>query len=196
MTTYLAADLHLDHAGVLEYTDRPFGSVAEMNGRLVDGWNAVVGRDSALSERERRDGAAERDRDEVIFVGDLAVPSEPTTVQRWLHRLRGDVVFVAGDHDDGARRSRTVSVCEAYHLEVDGHRLYCIHDPDDAPPDRDGWLVHGHHHDMRLEEYPFVDPERERVNVSIELLGYEPLPLEELVGYLDRRRRLRRRPTE
>jgi calcineurin-like phosphoesterase family protein len=174
---YLIADLHLGHEAALEYADRPFASVAEMDERLVDGWNAVV-----------------EDDDEVLLLGDFAVPSEPTTVRRWLRRLRGEVVLVAGDHDAGARRCRAATVREASRFEAGGHRIRCVHDPEDAPADRDGWLVHGHHHDLRPEAFPFVDPEARRVNVSAELVGYEPLPVDELVDYLDAGRRLERRP--
>lgn len=177
MTRYLVGDLHLDHDRVLEYTDRPFASVAEMNRALVDGWNAVVD-----------------PGDEVVFLGDLAVPSKPTTVRRWLDRLDGDVVFVAGDHDDGVRRTDAAASRAAYRFEAGGYRFYCVHDPAAAQPDDDEWVVHGHHHDMRPEEFPFVDPDAGRINVSVELLGYEPVPVEELVGYLDRRAGLRTRP--
>lgn len=193
---FLVGDLHLDHEAVLEYTDRPFASVAEMNRRLVDGWNAVVD-----------------PGDEVVFLGDLAVPSQPTTVRRWLGRLQGDVVFVAGDHDDAVGATGAVAPRAAYRFEAGGHRFYCVHDPaeasrvrsggqpaDDAPPADDPspadgeWLVHGHHHDRRPERFPFVEPEARRVNVSVELLGYEPIPVSELIGYLEDGRRLLIRP--
>lgn len=177
MTRYLVADTHFDDPEVLEYTDRPFASVAGMNDALLAGWNRVVGAD-----------------DEVVFLGDFAIPSEPTTVRRWLRRLDGDPVFVAGDHDAGARRSHAVDVREAYRFEAGGHEFHCVHDPDDAPPDRDGWLIHGHHHDVRPDEYPFVDPDARRVNVGVELLGYEPIPVGELVEYVYAGRRLRERP--
>jgi len=177
VTRSLVADTHFGHGEVLEYTDRPFGSVGEMTDALREGWNRVVD-----------------DGDEVVFVGDFAVPSEPTTVRRWLGRLSGEVVFVAGDHDDGARRSRAVDVCERYRFDAGGHRFLCVHDPEDAPPNRDGWLLHGHHHDMRLDEYPFVDPDARRVNVGVECLGYEPIPVPELLEYLTAGTRLRYRP--
>lgn len=177
MTRYLLGDLHLDHDRVLEYTDRPFTSVAEMNRTLVDGWNAVVD-----------------PGDEVVFLGDLAVPSEPTTVRRWLDRLQGDIVFVAGDHDDGVGRTDGVASRAAHRFDARGYGFYCVHDPEAAQPAVDEWLVHGHHHDMRTDEYPFVDPDARRINVSVELLGYEPIPVAELVDYLDRLERLRARP--
>ena len=174
---YLVSDLHLGHEDVFEYTDRPFGSVAEMNRRLLSGWNDAVG-----------------DGDEVVFLGDFAVPSEPTTIRRWLGQLAGDIVFVAGDHDDGVGRTRAVSARDAFEFAAGGYRFHCVHDPADAPPGWDGWVVHGHHHDRRLREFPFLDPNARRINVSVELLGYEPIPVAELLEYVDRRRRFRRRP--
>lgn len=174
---YVAADLHLGHERVLEYTDRPFASVAEMNETLVANWNRVVDPD-----------------DEVVFVGDLAVPSEPTTVRRWLRQLNGDVVFVTGDHDDGVRRTRAVDGRQRYDFEAGGHRFVCVHDPEDGPADHDGWLIHGHHHDMRPAEFPFLDPEKRRINVSVELTGYEPVPVSELVERIKSGERLERRP--
>mgnify|MGYP006275354145 FL=1 len=177
MTRFLISDTHFGDEEVLSYTGRPFASVAEMNRTLVENWNRVVG-----------------PSDEVLFVGDFAEPSEPTTVRRWLGRLDGEITFVAGDHDSGVRRSHAVDTRSAHEFEADGHRFHCIHDPEAAPPDFDGWVVHGHHHDIRPETYPFVDPDSRRVNVSVELLGYEPVAVSELVGYLDAGERLERRP--
>ena len=179
MTRYLLADTHFGDPEVLSYTDRPFGSVAEMNDTLLAGWNGAVDAD-----------------DTVVFVGDFAVPSEPTTVRRWLHRLEGDVVFVAGDHDEGARRTHAVDVRASNSLDVGDRTLHCVHNPADAPPDHEGWVVHAHHHDTQPDAYPFVDPDARRANVGVELLDYRPMPLGELVGYLDRGERLRNRPRQ
>jgi calcineurin-like phosphoesterase family protein len=177
VTRYLLSDTHFGDEEVLSYTDRPFASVAEMNRTLVENWNRVVG-----------------PSDEVLFVGDFAEPSEPTAVRRWLGRLDGEITFVAGDHDSGVRRSHAVDTRSAHEFEAGGHRFHCIHDPEAAPPDFDGWVVHGHHHDIRPETYPFVDPDSRHVNVSVELLGYEPVSVSELVAYLDAGERLERRP--
>ena len=176
MTRHLVADTHFGDPEPLGYADRPFGSVGAMNDALVERWNAVVSAG-----------------DEVIVVGDFAVPAEPTTLRRWLRRLAGDVVLVTGDHDDGARRCRPLDVRASYRLEAGGHRLTCVHDPGDDPPDREGWLVHGHHHD-RPGEFPFVDPAGRRANVAVERTGYGPVAVDELVGYLDDDERLPSRP--
>jgi len=41
---YLVSDIHLDHDNIIDYCDRPFSSVEEMNETLVEHWNAVVDR--------------------------------------------------------------------------------------------------------------------------------------------------------
>ena len=104
MTRYLVADTHFGDADVLDYTGRSFGSVGAMNDALVKRWNAAVS-----------------EGDKVVVVGDFAVPAEPTTLRRWLRRLSGDVVLVAGDHDDGARRCRPLDVRASYRLEAGGY---------------------------------------------------------------------------
>lgn len=175
---YLVADLHLDHDDVLEYADRPFRSVGAMNDALVARWNGVVDPD-----------------DEVVVCGDL-LAGERTAAMRWVRRLDGELRVVVGDHDAAVRALRDLRTVAAYRFAAGGYRFHCVHDPGDTPDDWDGWVVHGHHHARRLDEYPFVDPDARRVNVSVEVIGYEPLPVSDLVAYLDSGVRFRCRPDD
>jgi len=43
MTTWFTADLHLGHRNIIEYCNRPFADVDEMNRALIANWNQVVG---------------------------------------------------------------------------------------------------------------------------------------------------------
>lgn len=45
-------------------------------------------------------------------------------------------------------------------------------------------MIHGHHHDNHSEQFPFIDPGDQPINVSAELLGYTPLNVDLLVNYL------------
>lgn len=170
---YVASDLHLDHANIIEYCDRPFDSVEDMNDTIVENWNETIGPD-----------------DEVLFLGDLAMERSTAAVQRWLDELHGRITFVRGNHD------YAIPVGTHTHMTIErgGHAFYLTHFPENVPDDWNGWAVYGHHHNNYPDDFPFVDPDERRINVSIELLGYEPLPMTELLQYVESEIRLTVRP--
>jgi calcineurin-like phosphoesterase family protein len=174
---YVLSDAHFDHGNIVDYCDRPFESVEAMNEALVERWNRVVG-----------------DGDEVLFLGDLTMEGGFGEFRRWIDRLDGRVHFVVGDHDASVVPLDAVEVYEHLQFEHRGVPFYGVHDPADAPANWRGWVLHGHHHNNWPDDFPFVDPDHRRVNVSVELLGYEPLPIPELVEYLRAFERLGRRP--
>lgn len=169
--TFVVSDLHLDHDNIIEYCDRPFESVAEMNERLVANWNETVA-----------------PGDLVVFLGDVTVPWADRDPADWFGSLHGEVVFVGGNHDDPAE----LEPLSSYRFAHGDREFYCTHWPENAPDDWDGWVLYGHHHNNDVERFPFLDPDRRRVNVSVELLGYAPLSLDRLGSLLDRGDRLER----
>jgi calcineurin-like phosphoesterase family protein len=46
------------------------------------------------------------------------------------------------------------------------------------PREFKGWIIHGHHHNNHPNIFPFFDPEKKRVNVSVELVKYQPVSLD------------------
>ena len=80
---YVASDLHLEHENIIDYCDRPFETVDEMNETLVENWNTVVSPE-----------------DTVLYLGDL-VPFERQdhVVLDWLEKLHGEIIFIRGNHD-------------------------------------------------------------------------------------------------
>ncbi|MCU4744376.1 metallophosphoesterase [Natronoglomus mannanivorans] len=171
---YVVSDLHLEHGNIIEYCDRPFESVGEMNRTLVENWNDVVG-----------------PNDTVLFLGDL-VPFEDRehVVLNWLDELEGTIVFVEGNHDEAI----PITSHEFLTYETTNVDLYLTHYPRDIPDDWNGWGIYGHHHNNDVERYPFVDPAKRRINASVELVGFEPVPIPELVGYIEEKRHLVVRP--
>ena len=178
MVRYLISDLHLGHENIIEYCDRPFDSVEEMDNTLIENWNDVV----------------DDEHDVVFFLGDLGAFAREEELRELLGRLNGRIVFVEGNHDHPSRYVDGINTHQYYILERGDRQFCCTHRPENAPRFWEGWIVHGHHHDNDTDEYPFLDPERRRVNVSVELIGYEPLPEEELINYVERGERLRCRP--
>ena len=167
---YVLSDTHFEHGNIIDYCDRPFDSVEEMNEAMVERWNRVVD-----------------DGDEVLFLGDFVMPPDLASFLRWFDRLDGEVVFVAGDHDEVVpHKVDGLDLFEHFQFEHDGHRFYAVHDPEDAPKNFDGWVLHGHHHNNWPDQFPLVEPDERWVNCSVELLGYEPLAMDDLVELVER----------
>ena len=79
MIVWCSADHHFGHANIIKYCNRPFKSVTEMDGQMVERWNALVRKD-----------------DHVYYLGDftLARRAEP-----YVARLNGKISFLPGSHD-------------------------------------------------------------------------------------------------
>jgi calcineurin-like phosphoesterase family protein len=164
---FVIADLHLGHANIIRYCSRPFlfPDSAEMDHVLIKNWNYTV------SSKNR-----------IYYLGDLRYGQDAGPAAQYRKRLRGDIVFIRGNHDDPGDGSVT-------HIETvsEGIPFFLVHDPADAPPGYDGWVVHGHHHNNDLRNYPFLNFTGRRVNVSAELTGYKPVSLREIAGRIRER---------
>lgn len=97
---YLISDLHLNHKNVIRYCNRPFKSMKEMNRKLINNWNSVVG-----------------DTDTVYFLGDFSF-GRPSL---WIKKLNGNIIFIRGNHD---RFGYTYA-----EIEHDGFRFLLTHNP-------------------------------------------------------------------
>jgi calcineurin-like phosphoesterase family protein/2'-5' RNA ligase len=158
---FLIADLHLGHANIIRYCSRPFlfSDSREMDHVLIKNWNYTI---------------ASKTR--IYCLGDLRYGQGAEPATQYRKRLRGDIVFIRGNHDDP--ETGTVSSMET---EYENLKFLLIHDPADAPPSFDGWVIHGHHHNNDLRHYPYMNFTGRRVNVSAEVIGYKPVSLREIV---------------
>ncbi|MGD1003922.1 MAG: 2'-5' RNA ligase family protein [Methanoregulaceae archaeon] len=161
---YVISDLHLGHANIIKYCSRPFphDAVHEMDQILIKNWNYTV-----------------KSGDRIFLIGDLCYGPNAKTPFEYLQRLNGDIILIQGNHDKDTE--------SPVHFEILTHldlHFLPIHDPNDAPPNFDGWIIHGHHHNNNLEEYPFINFEKRRINVSAEVIKYQPMSLSELYNII------------
>ena len=164
---FLIADLHLGHANIIRSCSRPFlySDSREMDHVLIKNWNYTIG-----------------PKTRIYCLGDLRYGPAAEPAMQYRKRLRGDIIFIRGNHDDP--ETGTVSFLET---EYENKKFLFIHDPADAPPSYDGWVIHGHHHNNDLRHYPFMNFINRRVNVSAELIGYKPVSLHEIVERIKER---------
>lgn len=88
-TTWFTSDLHLGHANIIEYCDRPYHSVNEMNADLVNRWNQRVA-----------------DGDVVYVIGDFAMGQLDESL-KLVEQMNGVKILIPGNHDKMFRRHGT-----------------------------------------------------------------------------------------
>lgn len=187
MGLYLLSDTHFGHTNIIEYCDRPFDSVREMNGYILSNWNEQVSYS-----------------DTVLFGGDLVYGRTDTHVEEVAEKTAGRLIVLEGNHDDINPTTVDFPVLRSYYFsyEYEGveREFYYTHWP---PTDRldtdskreppkwatppewfDGWYIHGHIHNNDIDNYPFVNPREQYVNVGVELLEYTPIEIEQLIEIL------------
>lgn len=82
---FFTGDLHIGHANIIKFQNRPFASVHKMNLSLVENWNNVV------------------DPQDFIFVlGDFFF-CRPEAIKQIAQKLNGNIHLVLGNHDHESR---------------------------------------------------------------------------------------------
>ncbi len=154
---FLIGDLHLGHANIINYCSRPFLSsdVREMDHVLIKNWNYTI-------------SPANR----AYHLGDLRYGRDALPALEYRKKLKGQITFISGNHDEAEPDSVPFVT-----LEHQGFRFLLIHDPADIKSEFDGWIIHGHHHNNDLRNYPFINFEHRQINVSAEVVGYLPVNL-------------------
>jgi calcineurin-like phosphoesterase family protein len=87
--TFFTSDLHFGHSNVINYSNRPFSSVEEMDQILVSNWNDVV-----------------TNKDRVIIAGDLAMRYSSDYAYNIVKKLKGQKHLVFGNHDKAIRKNK------------------------------------------------------------------------------------------
>lgn len=113
---WFTSDLHFGHRNIIQFCNRPFKSVEEMDETLIENWNSVV-----------------KPNDLVFNLGDFAFAPN----WRWaelLGRLNGTHILILGNHD--ISRWPGDSTMRLFHrveqqmlLKIDGRLIYLNHYP-------------------------------------------------------------------
>ncbi len=174
---FVISDNHFDHANIIKHCKRPFRNSAEMNQHMLEKWNKTVGRN-----------------DSVLYLGDMSNGKRSNgkkcrPADYWLSKLNGRVIFIKGYtiKENGARVqhdtiSRQKDVYDKLIVKYNNEELLLVHDPAEVPKSWNGWAICGHHHNNRPVEFPLVNKKLKRFNVSVELLDYTPIELDELLS--------------
>lgn len=136
---FFTADTHFGHKNIIEYCQRPFRDVEEMNETLIDNWNGTI------------------DKKDIVFhIGDFGM-GDAADWNRILDRLNGRIYLVAGNHDLRALSSgvntRFEKVSMQMLIQVGKRKIYLNHYPFlcFSGSEKECWQLFGHVHSNRRQ---------------------------------------------
>lgn len=160
---WFTADFHFGHKKIIEYCNRPFESVIEMNSALIKNYNKVVGKN-----------------DIVYILGDLSWLNRKSTTQI-IKNLNGFKFLVKGNHDfKGNQYYRNMGFVEVYdHPIIIHNNIILSHKPIliNQLKSSPFMNIHGHMHNNELINE--INDEKHYC-VSVECTNYKPVSLLDL----------------
>lgn len=162
---YYISDLHLNHANIIEYCNRPFKDIKEMNDTIINNINMRV-----------------KERDSLYILGDVGFGTVEEMVNL-LNRINGKKILVAGNHDKTYLSHKKFQDCfESVHeiLEISdfGKKVVLFHYPMTSWNRSFHGSIHLYGHVHNNETRCKV---RNAYNVSVEVTDYRPLKLKEIL---------------
>jgi calcineurin-like phosphoesterase family protein len=129
VSIFFVSDTHFGHANIIDYCNRPYVNVEEMNDAMVRNWNGVVS-----------------PKDTVYHLGDVAFNN-----YEHIERLNGKIKLVPGNHD--LQREKKVFYLfdevlpELTYLKLDKLRRFVLcHYPLESWRREYTYHLHGHAH--------------------------------------------------
>ena len=161
---FFTSDQHFGHKNIIEYCNRPFSSISEMDKEIVRRWNSVVS-----------------ENDTVYVLGDVSFYNTALS-KRIIKKLNGKKILVRGNHDSSHKRMKDMGFDETHdkldYMLPDGRSALLWHYPlpDCLLEDYD-ILIHGHTHCK-----PDDAISGKKINVCVDAWEFTPLPVSKIAS--------------
>lgn len=165
---YYTADLHFGHKNIIEYEDRPYKDVHEMNIKLIENWNSKV-----------------KLNDDIYVLGDFAFVGKNLPMDilmSFINQLNGKIHLIRGNHDSWVdKKSFNPRLFESidYYKEIkdQGKDIVLCHYPIENWNGAEYGSIHLHGH---LHKHPTKLYRPNRFNVGVDCYKYYPVTLDEI----------------
>jgi len=166
MKNFLTSDLHLGHANIIRYCNRPFRDVEHMNSTIIRNWNERV-----------------KQEDHVYHLGDFCfknsneIRGEGTrsSAADYITLLNGQKHWVRGNHD---RNNSLKTIVDSIVITYAGQKYFMTHSPQDCNHSYPINFV-GHVH----ERWKFKKYGRTYlINVGVDVNDFYPKTIEEILN--------------
>jgi len=109
MSFWFTSDEHYGHKKVIEYSNRPFSSIEEMDETIINNHNSIVGKD-----------------DITIHAGDFTLWKNIKGIyEKYINRLNGKHIFIRGSHDYWLKGKDAHEIWEK-NIYVAGNRYHIV----------------------------------------------------------------------
>lgn len=155
MKFFTLSDTHFGHAKIIDYCNRPFSSVEEMDEAMIKNWNETVS-----------------NNDTVLHLGDFGLGNKEY-IASIVKRLNGKKILILGNHDNWSEQTyRDMGFHTVSRFPILWNDFYLLsHAP--LPPISDKlpfMQLYGHvHNDSR-----YINTVNSKC-VCVERIGYRPL---------------------
>lgn len=163
MTYWFTADEHFGHKRIIEYADRPFNSVEEMDEALINRFNYLVG-----------------EQDVTIHAGDFTLWKDVKGIyKKYINRLNGIHVFLKGSHDYWLQWHKSQQIWEK---RIDKRYVVVCHYAMArwARSHYNSWHLYGHSHGKFQAEGKSWD-------VGVDNNNFYPVSFGQLIGIMKNR---------
>ena len=154
---WFISDTHFGHKNIIKYSARPFIEVTTMNEYIKNKWNEMISND-----------------DIIYIIGDFA----RRDFKKYVNLLNGKKIFIQGNHDPPGIGLKQLE------LQINNYKFILSHYPINLNS-HNAWLIHGHVHNNRLREYPFINFRKKTINVGVDVTKFYPVNLKWILDLIE-----------
>jgi|SRR5579859_850657 len=173
---FFCSDSHFGHANIIKYSCRPFSNVQEMNEKMLETWNKMVG-----------------PNDDIYHLGDVSFMKYLDT-KKYLSKLNGNIHLILGNHDRSISQHREellneqvfASIQDYKELTIDTQLFVLFHYGQRVWRNSHHGSIHlyGHSHGSLPPFGRSVDVGFDCKEITSE---YRPIHLDEIIAYMKNR---------
>lgn len=160
MSMFFTADTHFGHAKIIEYCNRPFATVEEMDSVLIARWNETVAANAT-----------------VYHLGDFGFFPRPEDANRLIRQLNGTIHLIIGNHDkkNTLDLTRWASKKDYTSFKIEKRRIVMSHYPFRAWRGSNGGSINLHGH-----EHGTMSPLLNQCDVGVDAWDFRPVTFEQI----------------
>ena len=162
---YIISDTHFNHKNIIDYCNRPFCSVEDMDNKLIKNWNSVITK-----------------RDIVWHLGDFGFGNKQQ-IQRLREQLNGKIYLITGNHDNhNIKWYYDCGFDKVYDRPVLYDDFYILsHHPRNVGADIYGY-IYGHVHNDEM----YKDYTKNTFCACAERINYTPIPIYKAIDLMSK----------